>query len=162
MCYHVLRQILHSDFDIVNRFVSSLLSKLVIHRLAVQIASTNLEMTSCNKQTRFPAGLLQLDETLGSPLINDISLVQKMCIYSCVTLSTTLLMRAVQFYARSACDARKVFLGFTGTFFSNSEWDSTQNVLMIVLHCSKQISRNCTHLLPNTRSTHTANIFFSV
>ena len=28
-----------------------------------------------------------------------------MCICSCVTLSTTLLMRAVQFNARSACDA---------------------------------------------------------
>ena len=28
-----------------------------------------------------------------------------MCIYSCVTLSTTLLIRAVQFNARSACDA---------------------------------------------------------
>ena len=27
-----------------------------------------------------------------------------------------------------------IFLGFTGTFFSNSEWGSTQNVLMIVLH----------------------------
>ena len=55
-----------------------------------------------------------------------------------------------------------VFLGFTGTFFSNSEWGSTQNVLMIVLHWSKQISRNCTHLLPNTRSTHTVKIFFSL
>ena len=43
--------------------------------------------------------------TLGSPLINGIFLVQKMCIYSCVTLSTTLLMRAVQFNERSACDA---------------------------------------------------------
>ena len=43
---------------------------------------------------------------LGSPLIDGIFLVQKMCIYSCViTLSTTLLMRAVQFNARSACDA---------------------------------------------------------
>ena len=28
-----------------------------------------------------------------------------MCIYSCVTLSTTLLIRAVQFNAQSACDA---------------------------------------------------------
>ena len=43
--------------------------------------------------------------TLGSPLIDGIFLVQKMCICSCVTLSTTLLMRAVQFNARSACDA---------------------------------------------------------
>ena len=42
---------------------------------------------------------------LGSPLIDGIFLVQKMCICSCVTLSTTLLMRAVQFNARSACDA---------------------------------------------------------
>ena len=50
-------------------------------------------------------------------------------------------------------------LSFTETFFSNSEWGSTQNVLMIVLHWSKQISRNCTHLLPNTRSTHTVKIF---
>ena len=55
-----------------------------------------------------------------------------------------------------------VFLGFTGTFFSNSEWGSTQYVLMIVLHWSKQISRNCTHLLPNTRSTHTVKIFFTL
>ena len=47
-----------------------------------------------------------------------------------------------------------IFLGFPGTFFSNSEWGSTQNVLMIVLHWSKQISRNCTHLLPKTRSTY--------
>ena len=62
------------------------------------------------------------------------------------------------------------FLGFTETFFSNSEWvsewvsewGSTQNVLMIVLHWSKQISRNCAHLLPNTRSTHTVKIFFSL
>ena len=54
-----------------------------------------------------------------------------------------------------------LFLGFTRTFFSNSEWGSTQNVLMIVLRWSKQISRNCTHLLPNTRSTHTVK-FFSV
>ena len=52
-----------------------------------------------------------------------------------------------------------IFLGFTGTFFINSEWGSTQNVLMIVLLWSKQISRNCTHLLPNTRSTHTVKIF---
>ena len=43
--------------------------------------------------------------TLGSSLIDGIFLVQKMCICSCVTLSTTLLMRAVQFNARSACDA---------------------------------------------------------
>ena len=56
----------------------------------------------------------------------------------------------------------QVFLGFTGTFFSNSEWGSTQNVLMIVLHWSKQISRNCTHLLPNARSTQTVKIFFSL
>ena len=54
------------------------------------------------------------------------------------------------------------FLGFTGIFFSNSEWGSTQNVLMIVLHWSKQISRNCTHFLPNTSSTHTVKIFFSL
>ena len=45
-----------------------------------------------------------LRQTLGSPLIDGIFLVQKMCICSCVTLSTTLLMRAVQFNARSACD----------------------------------------------------------
>ena len=43
--------------------------------------------------------------TLGSPLVDGIFLVQKMCIYSCVTLSTTLLIHAVQFNARSACDA---------------------------------------------------------
>ena len=34
---------------------------------------------------------------LGSPLIDGIFLVQKMCIYFCVTLSTTLLI-----YARSS------------------------------------------------------------
>ena len=44
-------------------------------------------------------------KSLGSPLVDGIFLVQKMCIYSCVTLSTTLLIRAVQFNARSACDA---------------------------------------------------------
>ena len=49
MRYHGLRQILRGDFDIVNRFVSGLLSKLVIHRRDVQIASTNVEMTSCKK-----------------------------------------------------------------------------------------------------------------
>ena len=43
--------------------------------------------------------------SLGSPLDDGIFLVQKMCIYSCVTLSTTLLIRAVQFNARSASDA---------------------------------------------------------
>ena len=47
------------------------------------------------------------------------------------------------------------FLGFTRAFFSKSEWGSTQNVLMIMLHWSKQISRNFTYLLPNERSTHT-------
>ena len=52
--------------------------------------------------------------------------------------------------------------GYTRTFFSNSEWGSTQNVLMIVLHWRKQISRSCTYLLPNTRSTHTVKIFFSL
>ena len=55
-----------------------------------------------------------------------------------------------------------VFLGFTGTFFSNSEWGSAQIVLMIVLHWSKQITRKCTHLLPKTRSTHTVKFFFSL
>ena len=35
-----------------------------------------------------------LHDILGSPLIDGIFLVQKMCICSCVTLSTTLLMRA--------------------------------------------------------------------
>ena len=49
--------------------------------------------------------LIFMFTTLGSPLIDGIFLVQKMCICSCVTLSTTLLMRAVQFNARSACDA---------------------------------------------------------
>ena len=34
--------------------------------------------------------------SLGSPLIDGIFLVQKMCIYSCVTLSTTLLIHTVQ------------------------------------------------------------------
>ena len=43
--------------------------------------------------------------SLGSPRVDGIFLVQKMCIYSCVTLSTTLLIRAVQFNVRSACDA---------------------------------------------------------
>ena len=44
----------------------------------------------------------QAPATLGSPLIDGTFLVQKMCIYSCVTLSTTLLIHAVQFNARSA------------------------------------------------------------
>ena len=51
------------------------------------------------------AGLSHHRLSLGSPLVDGIFLVQKMCIYSCVTLSTTLLIRAVQFNARSACDA---------------------------------------------------------
>ena len=54
--------------------------------------------------------------SLGSPLIDGIFLVQKMCICSCVTLSTTLLMRAVQFNARSACDAST----FTGQGYFRS------------------------------------------
>ena len=38
----------------------------------------------------------------GGPLVDGIFLVQKMCIYSCVTLSTILLIRTVQFNARSS------------------------------------------------------------
>ena len=45
--------------------------------------------------------------TLGSPLIDGIFLVQKMCICSCVTLSTTLLMRAVQY--NDACASIKLY-----------------------------------------------------
>ena len=44
-----------------------------------------------------------VNRSLGSPLIDGIFLVQKMCIYSCVTLQLYWL-RAVQFNARSACD----------------------------------------------------------
>ena len=51
------------------------------------------------------ADILHAAKTLGSPLVDGIFLVQKVCIYSCVTLSSTLLIRAVQFNARSACDA---------------------------------------------------------
>ena len=47
--------------------------------------TTTYKSTSCN--------------SLGSPLIDGIFLVQKMCIYSCVTLPTTF------DYARSACNA---------------------------------------------------------
>ena len=54
----------------------------------------------------------------------------------------------------------QVFLGFTGAYCSKSEWGSTQNVLMIILYRSEQISRNCTYLLPNKRSTHTVKNYF--
>ena len=37
---------------------------------------------------------------------------------------------------------------------------STQNVLMIMLYWSDKIWRNCTYLLPNTRSTHTVKNYF--
>ena len=73
-----------------------------------------------------------------------------------------LLKRVFFFRCQQKIQNTSEFSGFTGTFFSNSEWGSTQNVLMIVLHWSKQISRNCTHLLPNTRSTHTVKFFFSL
>ena len=56
--------------------------------------------------------------TLGSPLIDGIFLIQKMCIYSCVALSTTLLMRAVRFNARSACDASMFTSGLHQWFAS--------------------------------------------
>ena len=56
--------------------------------------------------------------SMGSPLIDGIFLVQKMCIYSCVTLSTTLLMRAVPFNARSACDASMFTSGLHTGFTS--------------------------------------------
>ena len=54
-----------------------------------------------------------------------------------------------------------IFLGFTGTFCSKSEWGSTQNVLIIILYWGKQISRNCTYLLSNTRSIHTVKNYFT-
>ena len=53
-----------------------------------------------------------------------------------------------------------VLLGFTRVFCSLSEWGSTQNVLMIMLYWSEKISRNCTYLLLNTRSTHTVKSYF--
>ena len=56
-------------------------------------------------------------DILGSPLVDGIFLVQKMCIYSCVTLSTTLLIRAVQFNARSARDA-SMFTSYIYIFLS--------------------------------------------
>ena len=46
-----------------------------------------------------------------------------MCIYSCVTLSTTLLIRAVQFNARSACDASmftSCIYNFLNIYFYNA------------------------------------------
>ena len=55
----------------------------------------------------------------------------------------------------------QIFLGFTTTFCSKSEWGSNQNVLMIILYWSEQISRNCTYLLPNKSSTHTVKNYFS-
>ena len=62
---------------------------------------------------------------LGSPLVDGIFLVQKMCIYSCVTLSTTLLIRAVQFNARSACDA-SMFTSFIYIYIHDVNIDASQ------------------------------------
>ena len=53
-----------------------------------------------------------------------------------------------------------VFFGFTRAFCSKSEWGSTQSVLIIILYWREQISRNCTYLLPNKRSTHTVKNYF--
>ena len=53
-----------------------------------------------------------------------------------------------------------VFLGFTRVFCSQSEWGSTQNVLMFMLYWREKISPNCTYLLPNTRSIHTVKNCF--
>ena len=61
---------------------------------------------------------------LGSPLIDGIFLVQKMCICSCVTLSTTLLMRAVQFKARSACVHQRFIMYI---YFDASQADRALN-----------------------------------
>ena len=36
----------------------------------------------------------------------------------------------------------------------------SQNVLMIILYWSEQISRNCTYLLPNKRATYTVKNYF--
>ena len=48
--------------------------------------------------------------SLRIPLVDGIFLVKKFVsvIYSCVTPSTTLLIHAVQFNARSACDASMI------------------------------------------------------
>ena len=51
-------------------------------------------------------------------------------------------------------------LGFHQGICSKSEWGSAQNVLMIILYWSEQISRNCTYLLPNKRATHTVKNYF--
>ena len=47
-----------------------------------------------------------------------------------------------------------------GHFAVNLDWGSTQNLLMIILYWSEQISRNCTYLLPNKSSTHTVKNYF--
>ena len=53
-----------------------------------------------------------------------------------------------------------LFLGFTRVFYSQTEWGSAHNVLMTMLYWSEKISRNCTYLLPNTRSTRTVKNYF--
>ena len=88
-------------------FVSSNLSCSFISKYVVRNILMHADSISCVwswKKLNYEAWLCPY-WTLGSPLINGIFLVQKMCIYSCVTLSTTSLMRAVQFNERSACDA---------------------------------------------------------
>ena len=70
-------------------------------------------------------------------------------------LSSRITYFLARFQYLSLVHSSKIFLGFTRVFCSQSEWGSTQNVLMIMLYWSEKISRNCTYLLPNTRSTHT-------
>ena len=54
------------------------------------------------------------------------------------------------------------FLGFTRTFFSNSEWGSTQNVLMIVLHWEQaNVTKLHTFAAKHKVNTYREN-FFSV
>ena len=50
-----------------------------------------------------------------------------------------------------------VFLGFTIQLCSESEWGSWF-VLTLMLYSNKQMTQNCTFLLPNTRPTHTMNV----
>jgi hypothetical protein len=47
-------------------------------------------------------------------------------------------------------NGEKVFLGFTMVLYSESDGGSTLNVLMLMLHWSEKMIRNCTYLPPNT------------
>ena len=56
-----------------------------------------------------------------------------------------------------------VFLGFTGTFFTNSEWGSTQNVLMIACTALEQanLSKMHTFAAKHKVNTYSENFFQS-